>query len=264
MFPARRNRNNIYHQLIVMAILLPGYYYTTNSITTALVSLQSYIIDTKVNLNSSISAWQQQTRQIQQLRRALDKAQLQLKNYQNMEQEWDDIHAENRQLRESIAAAPRKKVQLFSDKPLYISHSQHSSYLYMRQNSKQPVKAKQLVIHNDHIIGQVDPAVSSTSVKVTRLNDTSTAIPARISNSSYSGVLQGNGHDELDLLYINDGAKIKIGDEVVAHKPDNNYTSQLKLGRVVNIQRSPERTFLLIKVKPLININYESWLSISR
>ena len=84
MFPARRNRNNIYHQLIVMAILLPGYYYTTNSITTALVSLQTYIIDTKVNLNSSISAWQQQTRQIQQLRRALDKAQLQLKNYQNI------------------------------------------------------------------------------------------------------------------------------------------------------------------------------------
>ncbi|MGH8648065.1 MAG: rod shape-determining protein MreC, partial [Burkholderiales bacterium] len=161
------------------------------------------------------------------------------------------LQAENRQLRELLAARERLRVELAAAEVLYAARDPFSRKVVIDRGSQQDVRPGQPVVDNRGLVGQVTRAYPWLA-EVTLVTDKGQFVPVQNVRNGLRAVLSGTGSDgALELRFIPLNADFQNGDELVTSGIDGVYPPGLPVARVTNVERSAEQIFARITGTPL-------------
>lgn len=103
--------------------------------------------------------------------------------------------------------------------------------------SRSGVERGAAVVNHLGLIGQIVDTDPFTS-EVVALSDQSSAVGAMVRRSRCSGVIQGQGADDLVLAYLPKDADVKVNDEVISSGMGQVVPKGLPIGRVVGVVRN--------------------------
>jgi rod shape-determining protein MreC len=174
------------------------------------------------------------------------------------------LQAENRQLRELLAARERLKIELAAAEVLYAARDPFSRKLVIDRGSQQNVQPGQPVVDDRGLVGQVTRAYPWLA-EVTLVTDKGQFVPVQNVRNGLRAVLSGTGSDGvLELRFIPLNADFQNGDELVTSGIDGVYPPGLPVARVTNVERSAEQIFARITCTPLAGVaNYTHLLVVS-
>jgi len=151
------------------------------------------------------------------------------------------LQAENRQLRELLAARERLAIELVAVEVLYAARDPFSRKLVIDRGSQQGVHPGQPVVDDRGLVGQVTRAYPWLA-EVTLVSDKGQFVPVQNVRNGLRAVLSGTGGDgALELRFIPLNADFESGDELVTSGIDGVYPPGLPVAKVASIERSAVR-----------------------
>jgi len=153
------------------------------------------------------------------------------------------LQAENRQLRELLAARERLAIELVAVEVLYAARDPFSRKLVIDRGSQQGVHPGQPVVDDRGLVGQVTRAYPWLA-EVTLVSDKGQFVPVQNVRNGLRAVLSGTGGDgALELRFIPLNADFESGDELVTSGIDGVYPPGLPVAKVASIERSADQIF---------------------
>jgi len=174
------------------------------------------------------------------------------------------LQAENRQLRELLAARERLAIELVAVEVLYAARDPFSRKLVIDRGSQQGVHPGQPVVDDRGLVGQVTRAYPWLA-EVTLVSDKGQFVPVQNVRNGLRAVLSGTGGDgALELRFIPLNADFESGDELVTSGIDGVYPPGLPVAKVASIERSADQIFARVTCTPLAGVaNYAQLLVVS-
>ena len=195
-----------------------------------------------------------------------ENAQLKQENFENaaLLLQLKALQAENRQLRELLAARERLATELVTAEVLYAARDPFSRKLVIDRGSQQGVRAGQPVVDDRGLVGQVTRSYPWLA-EVTLVTDKGQFVPVQNVRNGLRAVLSGTGSDgTLELRFIPLNADFENGDELVTSGIDGVYPPGLPVAKVASIERSADQIFARITCTPLAGVaNYAQLLVVS-
>jgi len=112
------------------------------------------------------------------------------------------------------------------------------------------------------VAGEVVEVTPYTS-RLLLITDYDCRIAAIDQRSRVIGILVGQGHDRCILKFVQKGQDIKVGDIIVTSGLDGIFPRGFLLGKVISVSSGSTRgLFQNIIVKPLVKLNYITWVGI--
>jgi len=156
-----------------------------------------------------------------------------------------NLKEENQELREALNFKKQGDISLVGAEIIAFSPSSWHRYVFVNVGEKEKINEGMLVVDkNGHLIGKVTEVYPKRS-KIVLLNNPDFQTPASI-NNKVSGLLQGS-LSKIEILYIEEGDKINVGDLVYA--ATNPFDSSIKAGKVSRIRKSEDSLFYEISVE---------------
>lgn len=169
-------------------------------------------------------------------------------------QQLKALQAENRQLRELLAARERVNADARLAEVLYAARDPFSRKIVIDKGLQDNVKAGQAVVDTRGVVGQVTRAYPWLA-EVTLITDKGQAVPVQNLRSGLRGVVFGVGQDGvLDLRFMPLNADVQNGDQLVTSGIDGTYPPGLPVAEVSNIERNAAFMFARITGKPLAGV----------
>ncbi len=174
------------------------------------------------------------------------------------------LQAENRQLRELLAARERLAIDLVAVDVLYAARDPFSRKLVIDRGTQQGVHPGQPVVDDRGLVGQVTRAYPWLA-EVTLVSDKGQFVPVQNVRNGLRAVLSGTGGDgALELRFIPLNADFESGDELVTSGIDGVYPPGLPVAKVASIERSADQIFARVTCTPLAGVaNYAQLLVVS-
>jgi len=195
-----------------------------------------------------------------------DNARLARESYENaaLLLQLKALQAENRQLRELLAARERLAIELVAVEVLYAARDPFSRKLVIDRGSQQGVHPGQPVVDDRGLVGQVTRAYPWLA-EVTLVSDKGQFVPVQNVRNGLRAVLSGTGGDgALELRFIPLNADFESGDELVTSGIDGVYPPGLPVAKVASIERSADQIFARVTCTPLAGVaNYAQLLVVS-
>ncbi|MBM3357232.1 MAG: rod shape-determining protein MreC [Betaproteobacteria bacterium] len=164
------------------------------------------------------------------------------------------LQAENRHLRELLAARSRITPEARPAEVLYAARDPFSRKVIIDQGARNEVKAGQAVADARGVVGQVT-RVYPWLAEVTLLTDKGHAVPVQNLRSGLRGVLFGVGHDgTLELRFMPLSADVQPGDQLVTSGIDGTYPPGLPVAEVTTVERDAALMFARIHARPLSGV----------
>ena len=185
-----------------------------------------------------------------------DNARLRRENFENaaLLLQLKGLQAENRQLRELLAARKRIDIELAAAEVLYAARDPFSRKLVIDRGSQQGVRPGQPVVDDRGLVGQVTRAYPWLA-EVTLVTDKGQFVPVQNVRNGLRAVLSGTGRDgALELRFIPLNADFRNGDELVTSGIDGVYPPGLPVARVAEVERSVDQIFARITCTPLAGV----------
>ena len=98
-------------------------------------------------------------------------------------------------------------------------------------------------------------AANPNKSKVVLLTDTQFSVAALVQRPRESGLVTGTLQGLLRMRYLNEGAKILIGDIVVTSKLSTSFPEGLLVGEVVRIERKTNMPSLECFIRPSVPLS---------
>lgn len=169
-------------------------------------------------------------------------------------QQLQALQAENRLLRELLAARERLDVKLLAAEVLYAARDPFSRKIVVDKGSQHGIQAGQPVIDQTGVIGQVTRVYPWLS-EITLITDKSQFVPVQNLRSGLRAVLAGTGSDgALELRFIPLNADYQNGDRLVTSGIDGVYPPGLPVARVSNVERNVAHLFARVTCTPLAGV----------
>lgn len=169
-------------------------------------------------------------------------------------QQLKALQAENRQLRELLAARKRVNADARLAEVLYAARDPFSRKIVIDKGLQDDIKAGQAVVDTRGVVGQVT-RVYPWLAEVTLITDKGQAVPVQNLRSGLRGVVFGVGQDGvLDLRFMPLNADVQNGDQLVTSGIDGTYPPGLPVAEVSNIERNAAFMFARITGKPLAGV----------
>jgi rod shape-determining protein MreC len=191
-----------------------------------------------------------------------DNAQLKRENFENaaLLLQLKALQAENRQLRELLAARERLDIDFAVAEVLYAARDPFSRKVVIDRGSQHDVRPGQPVVDDRGLVGQVTRAYPWVS-EVTLVTDKGQFVPVQNVRNGLRAVLSGTGSDgALELRFIPLNADFQNGDELVTSGIDGVYPPGLPVARVTNVERRAEEIFARISCAPLAGVSSHTHL----
>ncbi|MBI1965289.1 MAG: rod shape-determining protein MreC [Betaproteobacteria bacterium] len=164
------------------------------------------------------------------------------------------LQAENRRLRELLAARERLEVKPVAAEVLYAARDPFSRKIVVDKGSQHDIRAGQPVIDQAGVIGQVTRVYPWLS-EITLITDKGQFVPVQNLRNGLRAVLAGTGGDgALDLRFIPLNADYQNGDRLVTSGIDGVYPPGLPVARVSNVERSAAQLFARVTCTPLAGV----------
>jgi rod shape-determining protein MreC len=195
-----------------------------------------------------------------------ENARLKQENFENaaLLLQLKGLQAENRQLRELLAARERLATDLVAAEVLYAARDPFSRKLIIDRGSQQGVRAGQPVVDDRGLVGQVTRSYPWLA-EVTLVTDKGQFVPVQNVRNGLRAVVSGTGGDgALELRFIPLNADFENGDELVTSGIDGVYPPGLPVAQVASIERSADQIFARITCTPLAGVaNHTQLLVVS-
>ena len=185
-----------------------------------------------------------------------DNAGLRRENFENaaLLLQLKALQAENRQLRELLAARERFEIGFAATEVLYASRDPFSRKVVIDRGSQQDVRPGQPVVDDRGLVGQVTRVYPWLS-EVTLVTDKGQFVPVQNVRNGLRAVLSGTGSDgTLELRFIPVNADYRNGDELVTSGIDGVYPPGLPVARVAEVERGADQIFARITGAPLAGV----------
>jgi rod shape-determining protein MreC len=182
-----------------------------------------------------------------------DNARLKQENFENaaLLLQLKALQAENRQLRELLAARERHAIELASAEVLYAARDPFSRKVVIDRGSQQGVRPGQPVVDDRGLVGQVT-RVYPWLAEVTLVTDKGQFVPVQNVRNGLRAVISGTGGDgALELRFIPLNADFENGDELVTSGIDGVYPPGLPVAQVASVERAADQIFARIACTPL-------------
>lgn len=164
------------------------------------------------------------------------------------------LQAENRQLRELLAARERLEVKPVAAEVLYAARDPFSRKIVVDKGSQHDIRAGQPVIDQTGVVGQVTRVYPWLS-EITLITDKGQFVPVQNLRNGLRAVLAGTGSDgALELRFIPLNADFQNGDQLVTSGIDGIYPPGLPVAQVSHVERNAAQLFARITCTPLAGV----------
>ncbi|WP_148714419.1 rod shape-determining protein MreC [Chitinolyticbacter meiyuanensis] len=172
----------------------------------------------------------------------------------------DGLAAENAQLRAldfRRSQAPSQLAEI-----LYSGRDPFSARLIVDRGENQAVKAGQIAIDTQGVVGQVVRTQAMTS-EIRLITDRNHTVPVMNQRSQLRTVVYGRGAgQQLEVRFLAPNADIKPGDLLVTSGLDGTYPAGLPVATVVSVERPSGSPFPRILCRPAAGIDDHRFLLI--
>jgi len=167
--------------------------------------------------------------------------------YTNMELEIERLEA----LLGTTGKMDNKRVQIatvdfFSSNPL-------SQFITLNKGNLDGVKAQQVVIDEQGIMGQV-LNTTPTTARILLITDPDHQTPVRIQRTGQRGILAGTGHDSVVLNFIPNNSAVEVGDLIESSGLGNVFPSGYPVARISKINQLEAEPYLEIIATPIAQL----------
>lgn len=128
-----------------------------------------------------------------------------------------------------------------------------NSKFYIDLGKKDKIEKNMVVVYNDNLIGRVSEVYEENSL-VTMLTDSNSRISVR-STTNLLGIAQGNDSGESSMYFQPSTFEesLEIGEEIYTSGLSEIYPEGLKIGEIIEINKSENNIFKSIKIRPEFN-----------
>lgn len=170
-----------------------------------------------------------------------------MQQYTNMQLEIERLEA----LLGTTGKMDRQRVQIatvefFSSNPL-------SQFITLNKGSLDGVKAQQVVIDEQGIMGQV-LNTTPTTARILLITDPDHQIPVRIQRTGQRGILAGTGYDSVTLNFIPNNSAVEVGDLIESSGLGNVFPSGYPVARISKINLLEAEPYLEIIATPIAQL----------
>lgn len=107
------------------------------------------------------------------------------------------------------------------------------------------------IVNDDGLIGRVLKAGPYTSIALL-LTDSGSSVSVLTQYGRVSGILQGNGHNQLlSMRFVKQNEEVRVGELVLTSGLDLSFPKGIPVGRITSVEYG-SNSMLEIKVKPLV------------
>jgi len=205
--------------------------------------LVNWVNDKGSNIEQLISENEQLTNELFEL-----KAKLQV---------YNNLVLENQKISRLIDASyslPENTVKLARIKS--ISQSRLKKQLVINKGSNDNILASQIVVGASGVVGQI---IQSTPFYATvqLATDPTQHIPVKNVRNGARGITKGMASNEsvMKVEFMPSEADVKLGDTFVTSGLGGSYPAGYPVGKVIEVSAPQDEAFLLIKLKPLEDMN---------
>ena len=170
-------------------------------------------------------------------------------------QEFDSLKEENERLlaieKKSLTSTKKQKIA----KVLNNSASPTRKIAIIDKGQNDGLFKSQNVIGVNGLIGQIIE-LNMMSSKIILINDINHNVPGNISRTGEKVIIAGSsGDNDLMIQFTPIDTDIKVGDIITTSGVAGRFKSNIPIGKVVSIEKDPEKKFSDIDVKAFENLN---------
>lgn len=266
----QRPRRTAYTQLAVfVALMLISFF-------TLLLSTQSFIVNFKdlgLTIFSGVrggiygvSSFATRTvlsiKELGELRKEYDNLLKRMENYEEMERTSAEIRQENIRLKEQLGFSQSIAYRHISAQIIGRDPNNLYSALVINKGSKNGIEKDMPIIAYQNgiqgLVGRVIQVGNGESL-VMPIYDSSSYVSARLEETRYEGILEGQGNADTPILmrYIKKQAKdeIRYGDTIITSGMGGIFPAGLSVGRVSKIVVQDYETSIDVEVEPVIDFS---------
>jgi rod shape-determining protein MreC len=159
--------------------------------------------------------------------------------------------AELKQLRESLGTdALRRNYSLVAANVLAYEGSDAFQFFTIDIGTDKGVKRDSIVVNGDGLIGRVIEADKISSKVVSIIDETNNVGFQLYRDMKFIGVCSGDGKGKLAGYFLDQDAKVKVGDKLITSGIGGVYPAGLMIGEISKVHRTDKDGLLTVKIKP--------------
>lgn len=137
----------------------------------------------------------------------------------------------------------------------YLGRDPFSQKAFVGRSASQPFEPGSAVVDELGLLGQLT-RVHPLFAEVTLVTEKGFAIPVKIERTGMHALLYGRGPDKLpELGSVASIADVKEGDVLLTSSIDGVYPSNIRVARVMSVQRAAENKFAIIQCAPTAKVS---------
>ena len=204
---------------------------------------------------SFITSFMQEYQDIDMLESEIKKLKAENMSLRIKLQEFDSLKEENERLlaieKKSLTSTKKQKIA----KVLNNSASPTRKIAIIDKGQNDGLYKGQNVIGIDGLIGQIIE-LNTMSSKIILINDINHNVPGNISRTGEKVIVAGSsGSGDLMVQFTPIDTDIKVGDIVTTSGVAGRFKSNIPIGKVISIEKDPEKKFSDINVKAFENLD---------
>lgn len=138
---------------------------------------------------------------------------------------------------------------------VYLGRDPFSQKAFIDRSASQPFEPGSAVVDELGLLGQLT-RVHPLFAEVTLVTEKDFAIPVKIERTGMHALLYGRGPDKLpELGSVASIADVREGDVLLTSSIDGVYPSNIRVARVMSVQRAAENKFAIIQCAPTAKVS---------
>lgn len=163
-----------------------------------------------------------------------------------------ELDLENKRLRQEIGAPVRQQYVTVFATVIGKSVNTWQATVILDKGSRDGVRRQMAVAAGDGLVGQV-MSTTANSCLVQLIMDQKSAVGVRLQNSRATGIIEGEGQNELKLNYLAKEVKVVKGEIVLSSGLGGVYPPGLVVGTVSSLSKGSNGLFQDVTVSPTVD-----------
>lgn len=137
---------------------------------------------------------------------------------------------------------------------VYLGRDAFSQKAFIDRSATQPFEPGSAVVDELGLLGQLT-RVHPLFAEITLLTEKDFAVPVKVERTAMHALLYGRGPGKLpELRSVAGNADVKEGDVLLTSSIDGVYPSNIRVARIVSVQRTAESAFAVIECAPTATV----------
>ena len=153
-----------------------------------------------------------------------------------------------------LQIAQTSTVRAQAARVVYLGRDAFSQKAFIDRSATQPFEPGSAVVDELGLLGQLT-RVHPLFAEITLLTEKDFAVPVKIERTAMHALLYGRGPGKLpELRSVASNADVKEGDVLLTSSIDGVYPSNIRVARIMSVQRTAESAFAVIECAPTATV----------